>query len=432
MKIRFGIVMCAICMHLAVFQQAIAQQSQPPIIALINQYSDIQLTADLSRTNPSSPRVSAVDYGQLVNEVQALIAQGADVNTQDMAGRTALMQAVFSPSDALVEVLLNKGANPNLADFGGNTALIFASHQARLAVVDRLLAKGANPNARSTGEQSISVLDSFIVNPERDLAREGQVACIEALVKGGALINATISEQGTTPLMMAAARSNTALVKRMLSLGANVHAKDRFGITALFQASLSGHTENIQSLVDAGANSNDTLSGPMAGYTPLLAAIVSKHDGAANVLLKHSSKVTVNSRSATFPGHQSGSYTALVAAVEKGMDKLVPALLAKGANINANGNDQGSTAIMVAGQQNKMDLFAILLQNKPNLEVKNATGETALISIATFNTNAQALQMLLKAGAKTNAKNSMGQGIAELIKEGRIGKENAQVLRGYL
>jgi uncharacterized protein len=432
MKIGLSIVIFALCAYLACRQLAIAQPSQPAIIALINQYSDIQLKADLSLTNQSSPRVSAVDYGKLINEVQVLIAQGADVNARGMAGRTALMQAVFSPSEALVEALLNTGANPNLAALDGNTALIFASHQARLTVVDSLLAKGADPNARSTGDRPISVLESFISNPESDSALDGQIACIESLVKSGAQINAATSQQGDTPLMLAAARSNTALISRMLSLGASVHAKTRLGMTALFQASLSGRTENVQSLINAGANSNDTLSGSMAGYTPLLAAIVSGHEDTADALLKHSSKVTVNSRSAIFPGHQSGSYTALVAAVEKGMTKLVPALLAKGADINANGNDRGSTAIMVAGQQNNLNLLALLLQKKPNLEIKNAEGETALISIATFSTNVQALQMLLKVGAKTTAKNQMGQGITDLIKEGRIGKENAQILRGYL
>jgi ankyrin repeat protein len=184
MKIRSKLVLFAICVQLACSHLAIAQSSGPPIIALINEYSDIQLKADLSRTNPSSPRVSVVDYGQLVIQVQALIAQGADVNArEEMTGRTALMQAVFSPSEALVEALLNKGANPNLAALDGKTALIFASFQARLTVVKELLAKGANPNARSIGEWPVSVLESFVNNPESDSAREGQLVCIEALLK---------------------------------------------------------------------------------------------------------------------------------------------------------------------------------------------------------------------------------------------------------
>lgn len=42
---------------------------------------------------------------------------------------------------------------------------------------------------------------------------------------------------------MAASEGRTGIVKRLLASGANVHARDRWGSTALHEARRAGHTE---------------------------------------------------------------------------------------------------------------------------------------------------------------------------------------------
>ena len=61
-----------------------------------------------------------------------------------------------------------------------------------------------------------------------------------------------------TPLMGAANRGQTSVVKILLNAGANVNAKDQlWGATALYDAALNEHPEVIQLLIKAGANVND-------------------------------------------------------------------------------------------------------------------------------------------------------------------------------
>ena len=59
-------------------------------------------------------------------EIDALIAQGANVNCQFSDGWTALMHAVYGKKLDTVKHLLNAGANPNLKRTDGVTALKMA------------------------------------------------------------------------------------------------------------------------------------------------------------------------------------------------------------------------------------------------------------------------------------------------------------------
>ena len=53
-------------------------------------------------------------------------------------------------------------------------------------------------------------------------------------------------------LIRAAKEGDTETVKTLLAAGADVHAKDRDGWTALMQAAFKGHTDIVQTLLAAG------------------------------------------------------------------------------------------------------------------------------------------------------------------------------------
>ena len=275
---------------------------------------------------------------QDVEALQALIADGADVNVAQADGATALQWAAHWDDFDTVDLLLNAGADANAANDLGVTALMLACENGSESVVERLLESDADPNAMmSTGE---SVL--------MRAARTGSVGAVSALLEAGA--DATTSEpsQEQTALMWAAAQGHAAVVRALIANGANLHARSlarrrtvhigsRFGdrtsytgvvdtnkggYTALLFAARSGQIDAARALVESGANVDDVTAD---GTSALTLAAHSGHGEFAAFLL--SNGADANARGS--------GYTALHAAVLRGDLALVNALAAAGANMDA-------------------------------------------------------------------------------------------------
>ncbi len=76
-----------------------------------------------------------------------LVDFGADVNSADSNGATALLHASCNRSKKIVKLLLNKGANINTAANLGTTPLMWASCMDNKRIVQLLLDSGADVNA---------------------------------------------------------------------------------------------------------------------------------------------------------------------------------------------------------------------------------------------------------------------------------------------
>jgi len=138
-----------------------------------------------------------------------LIDSGAEVNSTDSYGVTALMYAAISGSAELMERLITEGAEVNAKDIDGRTALIEAlssENSCPPKTIHSLLEAGADPNVTLYG--------------------------------------------GSTPLMLAAAGS-TEIMEMLIEAGADVNARDERGATALQRARFN--PKNIEILKNAGA-----------------------------------------------------------------------------------------------------------------------------------------------------------------------------------
>ena len=77
--------------------------------------------------------------------LDAALRAGADPNTADRWGVTALTQAAARGDLESVKLLLSGGAAPDQASDAGNTPLMAASARGHLEVIQALLDRGADP-----------------------------------------------------------------------------------------------------------------------------------------------------------------------------------------------------------------------------------------------------------------------------------------------
>lgn len=79
--------------------------------------------------------ITAVNSGK-IKTVSALLAAGAEVNTPDAEGNTALMHAVVNGHYAMVKLLLEHGADPALTNHAGRRAADGTAHSTILELLE--------------------------------------------------------------------------------------------------------------------------------------------------------------------------------------------------------------------------------------------------------------------------------------------------------
>jgi len=223
------------------------------------------------------------------SRVQKLLSAGADVNTVDGEGTTALMHSVIEADAKMMTLLIDRGANVNAKNAADSTALMYAATnlaKARLLVdagadvkvknkrgvtpmsvavtapgstpvLKFLVSKGAEPEDRLTAAvagngdlEAIQFLLSIGVRPGDTGTVSAAItarceACARLLVEKGAPANgvrpngAAVGSTGGGVLNDAAKRAMPELSQFLLDHGASLESRDREGFNLLMQAVLS-------------------------------------------------------------------------------------------------------------------------------------------------------------------------------------------------
>ena len=149
-----------------------------------------------------------------VEAVRSLLADGADVNTAQGDGMTALHWAAERGHAAVADLLLSAGATVEATTrVGSYTPLHLASRGGHGAVATALLDAGADPRTTTT---SSGVTALHLAARAVDGAE-----AVTALLKRGAEVDAREASSGQTPLMFAAAYNRTEAVMALLEHGAD-------------------------------------------------------------------------------------------------------------------------------------------------------------------------------------------------------------------
>lgn len=256
--------------------------------------------------------------------MRTLLKSGADVHARGEHGDTPLMEAALSADADVLKVLLKAGADVNATNKAGATALMRAAtfeDKARL-----LVAHHADVKARSALGNTALILAA---------RKPGSDRTVRLFLDHGAEVNAA-NVFGATALMAAAASGDRDTVRLLLDRGADVNAKpnmdgDGFiwggGRTALMWAAFQGDEFLLKLLIERGARVNEfTLTGGA-----LAQAAWGSHARAAGLLLDAGAQIDQRDLIANFtPLHWAASS-------ERSDPALVELLLARGAEVNAEG-----------------------------------------------------------------------------------------------
>ena len=148
-----------------------------------------------------------------VEQVRALIADGADVNAAQGDGMSALHWAAENGSVGMTRILLEAGANVEaVTRLGAYRPLHLAAKGGHQLVVESLLQASAEPGA-GTNTGSVTPLHFAVAS--------GSAGAVQALIEHGADVDVRESVWGQTPLMFAAASGRTATVEALLGAGAD-------------------------------------------------------------------------------------------------------------------------------------------------------------------------------------------------------------------
>ncbi|XP_070687884.1 KN motif and ankyrin repeat domains 1 [Pempheris klunzingeri] len=165
----------------------------------------------------------------------------------------------------------------NLTDGNGNMALHYSVSHSNFPVVKLLLDTGLceTDNVNKAGYTPVMLAALTAAESPDDL----EVA--QQLLKLGD-VNACSRQAGQTALMLAVSHGRVAMVKLLLSCGADLNAQDREGSTALMCASEHGHTHIVRLLLETGRC--DTSLIDKNGQTALSVAEAASHQDILDLL----------------------------------------------------------------------------------------------------------------------------------------------------
>ncbi|XP_043248395.1 protein phosphatase 1 regulatory subunit 12A isoform X5 [Colletes gigas] len=203
-------------------------------------------------------------------EVVRLLQKGADINTGNVDGLTALHQACINDDLDMVEFLVEKGADINSGDNEGWTPLHATASCGFISIAKYLIEKGCNLAAvNNDGELALDIAESNEMEDmlQQHISKAG-IDCDQARSeeertmlsharswRSGAAGKDTIHpKSGATALHVAAAKGYIKVMNILLQARCDVNAQDFDGWTPLHAAAHWGQLQACELLVENFCN----------------------------------------------------------------------------------------------------------------------------------------------------------------------------------
>jgi ankyrin repeat protein len=295
-------------------------------------------SGDVPLTSPDPEAVAAfraLRAGDRATFLAALRGSPRIASLRGDGGATPLMMAALYGDAPLMTAVLDLGASPNASNDAGATALMWSV--ADYQKVSLLLERGADVDARSNDGRSPIVIAAGI---------RGNRDVVTLMLDKGANPSAKVpgAAGNMTPLAEAAKHGDEAMVRLLISRGANVAGAGFQPLALALHARCDGCAEALMA----------KLPGPL--FTPAMMLLAPPRGSAAATILMLEHGADPNGKG------PAGYPVLLVAAASEAQPvAAVKALLDRGADINARG-PFGETALGLARRHGRTPVVDLLVR----------------------------------------------------------------------
>lgn len=345
------------------------------VIALINAGANLELT---TATSHSTALCLACKLGN-ADCVKALLAARANIEAREIDGARPLHMAALKGHSVCLVMLIKAKADLNARFADGATPLMLSVLKGNTLCTEALMVAGADPEIST---QIAGLL------PLRVALTMGHVDCALALIEFGAAVNTDLNYY---PLLFrAVSLGSTACVQALIKHGAHLEATDGRGATALCIAIRMGFTDCVRALIKAGAQVNrvtkdgNTLVQELAqpDKVDCLQALidaradVNRADDLGTCLLHYAAAsgsaesvkmlIDAGAHLDTVGSYDARKVTALFCAATKGNTRCVEALIDAKADLDIP-SDDGRTPLFAAIQHNHTESALTLISAGANV-----------------------------------------------------------------
>jgi ankyrin repeat protein len=249
------------------------------------------------------------------------------------------------------------------------------------------------------------------VEPWAETMLFGTAADVKKLLDGGLDPNSATKSGGTTALMMAA--PDAEMMSLLIDRGANVNARSETKYTALMVAAQYGthSTAAIRLLLSRGADASQSQGKPLFNADPLFLAAYGGNAEVLPDLLKAGASLNGEM---TLIGTSNSD--AISGSVRHGYLDVAETLVKLGAPVDR--TDARITPLVKAVLGDQVEMAKFLISKGADVNHVDGNGMTPLLYAASIDFGSPAMiDMLLKAGARTDMKTKEGKTALELAKQ---------------
>ncbi len=407
---------------------AVSNGKYPAAELLINEGANLRAT-DI-KGNTILHILASGTRKEAVSLMELAIDKGADINALNYKSprQTPAEIAVSRGNLIILELLMNKGVGADYT-FGNKPMVVYAYETGQIKAMKYIIEKGANIDSENTNRDSLlqmAVMKNdmttvkFLAEKKASLDRKGSMgrtALMMAADKGYLKIAEFLLQNGCSPEsadysgknlmhLFAAGKNNGKTITAFSKYGININKKDSGGLTPLLTAVNGKRWENIQPLIDAGAEFRFVDS---TEKTLLVKAIETKNSSLASYLIGKGIDVKKKDTSGRSALHAAAGLKG------KEWDKILVMIIQAGCSVNDT-DSVGTSAAGIAIDSGNSSGFQTLLDNGLNINLKER-GTDPVVLYAYKKNAKSAFTALVKKGADTSLKDGAGNSILHLVAE---------------